>query len=119
MKFEKFVRQVEFDKTNKSFINFSVGDTISVSIKVEDLNRSKIQNFDGIVIAKRNKGFYSSFILRKISYGISVERVFHYNNPNLINIKIKKYGKVRQAKLYYLRNLSGKSFRVKVKYKNN
>ena len=95
--------------------NFSSGDTVEVSVKVKEGKRERIQLYEGIVIAKKNRGINSSFTVRKISYGEGVERVFQTHSPLIDNIKVKRRGDVRRAKLYYLRERSGKSARIKEK----
>lgn len=92
---------------------FRPGDTVVVAVKVKEGSRERIQNFEGVVIARRNRGFNSAFTVRKISYGEGVERTFHLYSQHIDNIKVVRYGKVRRAKLYYLRALSGKKARIK------
>ena len=92
---------------------FRPGDTVVVAVKVKEGNRERIQNFEGVVIACRKRGFNSSFTVRKISYGEGVERTFHLYSQQIDSIKVVRYGKVRRAKLYYLRALSGKKARIK------
>ena len=92
---------------------FRPGDTVVVAVKVKEGNRERIQNFEGVVIARRKRGFNSSFTVRKISYGEGVERTFHLYSQQIDSIKVVRYGKVRRAKLYYLRALSGKKARIK------
>ncbi len=94
---------------------FSPGDTIVVNVNVIDGERKRIQAYEGIVIAKRNRGLNSSFIVRKNSFGESVERTFQLYSPQISSIDMKRRGLVRQAKLYYLRSRSGKSARIKEK----
>ena len=94
--------------------DFKSGDTINVGVKVIEGNKSRIQNFEGIVIAKSSGGgMDKTFTIRKISNGIGVERIFPINSPNIESIKVMKKGKVRRAKLYYLRELKGKASRIK------
>tara|TARA_B100001029_G_scaffold179236_1_gene188075 strand:+ start:1280 stop:1630 length:351 start_codon:yes stop_codon:yes gene_type:complete len=95
--------------------NFSSGDTVEVSVKVKEGKRERIQLYEGIVIAKKNRGINSSFTVRKISYGEGVERVFQLHSKIIAGIKVKRKGNVRRAKLYYLRDRSGKSARIKEK----
>jgi large subunit ribosomal protein L19 len=92
---------------------FRPGDTVVVAVKVKEGNRERIQNFEGVVIACRKRGFNSSFTVRKISYGEGVERTFHLYSQQIDSIKVVRYGKVRRAKLYFLRALSGKKARIK------
>ena len=102
-------------KQLKNMPNFSSGDTVVVSVKVKEGKRERIQAFEGVVISKKNRGINSSFTVRKISYGEGVERVFQTHSPLIDSIKIKRRGDVRRAKLYYLRERSGKSARIKEK----
>jgi large subunit ribosomal protein L19 len=97
----------------KAHPEFRPGDTVVVAVKVKEGNRERIQNFEGVVIARRNRGFNSAFTVRKISYGEGVERTFHLYSQQVDSIKVVRYGKVRRAKLYYLRDLSGKKARIK------
>ena len=102
-------------KQIKDAPKFSSGDTVVVSVKVKEGKRERIQAFEGVVVALKNRGISSSFTVRKISYGEGVERVFQTHSPLIDNIKIKRRGNVRRAKLYYLRERSGKSARIKEK----
>jgi large subunit ribosomal protein L19 len=94
---------------NKQLPHFGPGDTIIVQIKVKEGDRERLQAFEGLVIAKRNRGYNSSFTVRKISHGEGVERVFPVYSPLVDSVEIKRRGKVRRAKLYYMRNLRGKA----------
>tara|TARA_B100000131_G_C18097551_1_gene604630 strand:- start:807 stop:1151 length:345 start_codon:yes stop_codon:yes gene_type:complete len=97
-------------------VDFKAGDTISVGVKVTEGNRSRVQLFDGVVIAKSaGSGTSKTFTVRKISNGVGVERIFPYHSPIIDSIKVLKKGKVRRAKLYYLRNLKGKAARIKTR----
>jgi len=100
---------------NKKMPSFAPGDTIVVSVNVVEGTRKRTQAFEGVVIAKRNRGLNSSFIVRKISSGEGVERTFQLYSPLIANIEVKRRGDVRRAKLYYLRDRSGKSARIKEK----
>ena len=95
--------------------NFSSGDTVVVSVRVKEGKRERVQAFEGVVISKKNRGISSSFTVRKISYGEGVERVFQTHSPLIESVKVKRFGDVRRAKLYYLRDRSGKSARIKEK----
>ena len=96
--------------------NFRSGDTINVGVKVIEGTKSRVQNFEGVVIAKSSGGgLDKTFTVRKISNGVGVERIFPLNSPNIESIKVLKKGKVRRAKLYYLRDLKGKAARIKEK----
>ena len=100
---------------NKTIPNFAPGDTVVVQVKVKEGNRERLQAYEGVVIAKRNRGLNSSFIVRKISSGEGVERTFQTYSPLVASIELKRRGDVRRAKLYYLRERSGKSARIKEK----
>jgi large subunit ribosomal protein L19 len=109
------VEQIEQEQLKKDIPDFSPGDTVVVQVKVKEGNRERLQAFEGVVIAKRNRGLNSAFTVRKISHGEGVERVFQTHSPSIGSIKVKRRGDVRRAKLYYLRELSGKSARIKEK----
>ena len=96
----------------KTIPDFSPGDTVKVSVKVVEGSRERLQAYEGVVIARRNAGFNSSFTVRKISYGEGVERVFPLYSPNVAEIEVVRRGDVRRAKLYYLRDRRGKSARI-------
>ena len=102
-------------KQIKNIPSFSSVDTVVVSVKVKEGKRERIQAFEGVVVAIKNRGISSSFTVRKISYGEGVERVFQTHSPLIDSIKVKRRGDVRRAKLYYLRERSGKSARIKEK----
>ncbi|MDD5579373.1 MAG: 50S ribosomal protein L19 [Methylobacter sp.] len=99
----------------KQIPDFNTGDTVVVQVKVKEGERERIQAFEGIVIAKRNRGLNSAFTVRKISHGTGVERVFQTHSPIISEINVKRRGDVRRAKLYYLRDLAGKAARIKEK----
>ena len=99
----------------KQIPEFNSGDTVVVQVKVKEGERERIQAFEGIVIAKRNRGLNSAFTVRKISHGTGVERVFQTHSPMISEITVKRRGDVRRAKLYYLRDLTGKAARIKEK----
>jgi len=105
----------EIKRLNKNILDFSPGDTVIVNVKVVEGERSRIQAYEGVVIAKRNRGLNSAFTVRKISSGEGVERTFQTYSPLIDGIEIKRRGDVRRAKLYYLRDRSGKSARIKEK----
>ena len=111
------IEQLESEMITKEIPDFSPGDSVVVQVKVKEGERERLQAFEGIVIAKRNRGLNSSFTVRKISYGIGAERVFQTHSPLVHAIKVKRQGKVRRAKLYYLRELTGKVARIKEKIK--
>jgi large subunit ribosomal protein L19 len=105
----------EIERLGKSVPDFAPGDTVIVSVNVVEGERKRVQAFEGVVIAKRNRGLNSSFIVRKISSGEGVERTFQTYSPLIASIELKRRGSVRRAKLYYLRERSGKSARIKEK----
>lgn len=111
----KMIEQEEIARLNKSIPDFAPGDTVIVGVNVVEGNRKRVQAYEGVVIAKRNKGLNSSFIVRKISSGEGVERTFQTYSPLIASIEVKRRGDVRRAKLYYLRERSGKSARIKEK----
>ena len=102
-------------RADKSLPEFAPGDTLKVNVKVIEGSRERIQAFEGICIALKNNGLHSSFTVRKLSYGEGVERVFQLHSKIIAGIKVKRKGSVRRAKLYYLRERSGKSARIKEK----
>ena len=109
------IEQLESEQLNQNIPDFGPGDTIVVQVKVKEGQRERLQAFEGVVIAKKNRGLNSSFTVRKISYGEGVERVFQTHSPGIAEIKIKRRGDIRRAKLYYMRELSGKAARIKEK----
>ena len=111
----KIIEAIEQEQMNKDFPEFSPGDTVIVQVKVREGTRERLQAFEGVVIAKRNRGLNSSFTVRKISHGEGVERVFQTYSPTVDSIKVKRRSDVRRAKLYYLRVRTGKAARIKEK----
>jgi len=109
------LEQEEIARLDKTVPAFAPGDTVIVQVKVKEGNRERLQAYEGVVIAKRNRGLNSSFIVRKISAGEGVERTFQTYSPLVASIEVKRRGDVRRAKLYYLRERSGKSARIKEK----
>ena len=109
------IEQLEAEQMTRELPEFSPGDTVTVQVKVKDGERERLQAFEGVVIAKRNRGLNSSFTVRKISYGEGVERVFQTYSQAIADIVVKRRGEVRQAKLYYMRELRGKAARIKEK----
>lgn len=103
----------------KALPEFAPGDTVSVQVKVREGERVRLQSYEGIVIAKRNRGLNSSFTVRKISHGVGVERVFQSYSPLIDSVEVKRRGDVRRAKLYYMRKLSGKAARIREKLSAN
>ena len=107
------IEAIENEQMTKDVPEFSPGDTVVVQVKVKEGNRERLQAFEGVVIAKRNRGLNSSFTVRKISHGEGVERVFQTYSPVVSEINVKRRGDVRRAKLYYLRGRTGKAARIK------
>ncbi len=111
----KIIDALEKEQINTEIPDFSAGDTVIVQVRVKEGSRERLQAFEGIVIAKRNRGLNSSFTVRKISHGEGVERVFQTHSPVVSQIQVKRRGDVRRAKLYYLRGRTGKAARIKEK----
>jgi len=109
------IEELEREQMGKELPAFAPGDTVVVQVKVKEGNRERLQAFEGVVIARRNRGLNSSFTVRKISHGEGVERVFQTYSPTLDSVQVKRRGDVRRAKLYYLRGLTGKAARIKEK----
>jgi len=109
------IEQEEIARLNKKVPEFAPGDTVVVNVNVVEGNRKRVQAYEGVVIAKRNRGLNSSFIVRKVSSGEGVERTFQLYSPLIAGIEVKRRGDVRRAKLYYLRERSGKSARIREK----
>ena len=109
------LEQEEIKRLGKKIPDFSPGDTVVVNVNVVEGERKRVQAFEGVVIGKRNRGLNSSFIVRKISSGEGVERTFQSHSPLIASIEVKRKGDVRRAKLYYLRERSGKSARIREK----
>ncbi|SDM07300.1 LSU ribosomal protein L19P [Modicisalibacter muralis] len=111
----KVIQALEAEQMEKAVPAFAPGDTVVVQVKVVEGTRERLQAFEGVVIGKRNRGLNSAFTVRKISHGVGVERTFQTYSPQVAAIDVKRRGDVRQAKLYYLRERSGKSARIKEK----
>ena len=111
----KIVQEIERSRMSRPVPDFNPGDTVVVQVKVVEGDRERMQAYEGVVIAKSNRGLNSSFTVRKISHGEGVERVFQTFSPAISDITIKRRGSVRRAKLYYLRDLSGKAARIEEK----
>ena len=109
------IAQLEAEQLKQDIPEFSSGDTVVVQVRVKEGERERLQAFEGVVIGKRNRGLNSSFTVRKISNGEGVERVFQTHSPMISGIQVKRRGKVRRAKLYYLRGRTGKAARIKEK----
>ncbi|NQX89900.1 MAG: 50S ribosomal protein L19 [Halioglobus sp.] len=113
MNTNKVISQLEEEQMGKELPEFGPGDTVVVQVKVKEGARERLQAFEGVCIGKRNRGLNSAFTVRKVSHGIGVERTFQTYSPLVDSIKVKRRGDVRQAKLYYLRELSGRAARIK------
>ncbi|MEQ8289224.1 MAG: 50S ribosomal protein L19 [Gammaproteobacteria bacterium] len=111
------IEQLESEQMTKEVPEFNPGDTVVVQVKVKEGQRERLQAFEGVVIAVKNRGLNSSFTVRKISYGEGVERVFQTYSPSVAEIQVKRRGDVRRAKLYYMRDRRGKAARIKEKIK--
>jgi len=109
------IDQLEAEQMTREIPEFAAGDTITVQVRVKEGERVRLQAFEGVVIAKRNRGLNSAFTVRKISYGEGVERVFQTYSPSIAEIQVKRRGDVHQAKLYHMRQLRGKAARIKEK----
>jgi large subunit ribosomal protein L19 len=109
------IDEINKEQTEREIPDFAAGDTITVNLWVREGDRQRVQAFEGVCIAKRNRGVNSAFTVRKVSHGTGVERVFQTYSPLIESIKVKRKGKVRRAKLFYLRNLEGKAARIKEK----
>ena len=109
------IEALDKEQIKREVPDFNPGDTVVVQVKVKEGTRERLQAFEGVVIARRNRGINSAFTVRKISHGEGVERVFQTHSPLIDSIQIKRRGDVRQAKLYYLRGLQGRAARIKEK----
>jgi len=109
------IEQLEKEQMRAEFPEFGPGDTVVVQVKVREGERERLQAFEGVCIAKRNRGLNSAFTVRKISHGEGVERVFQTHSPMVDSVTVKRRGAVRRAKLYYLRELKGRAARIKEK----
>ncbi|SHN15945.1 MULTISPECIES: 50S ribosomal protein L19 [Gracilibacillus] len=110
---QQLIEEITKDQLKTDLPEFRAGDTVKVHVKVVEGNRERIQVFEGVVIKRQNGGISETFTVRKISYGVGVERTFPVHSPRLAKIEVTRRGKVRRAKLYYLRNLRGKAARIK------
>lgn len=115
MRRNKVIETLENEQLKAEVPQFGAGDTVVVQVKVREGNRERLQAFEGVVIGRRNRGLNSSFTVRKISHGVGVERTFQLHSPLIADIQVKRRGDVRQAKLYYLRERSGRSARIREK----
>lgn len=109
----KLIQEITKEQLRTDLPDFRPGDTVRVHVKVVEGTRERIQIFEGVVIKRRGSGISETFTVRKISYGVGVERTFPLHSPKIDKIEVKRRGKVRRAKLYYLRNLRGKAARIK------
>lgn len=109
----ELIRAIESEQVRNDLPNFSVGDTVRVHVKVKEGNRERIQVFEGTVLKRQNGGIRETFTVRRISYGVGVERTFPVNSPIVEKVEVTRRGKVRRAKLFYLRNRVGKAAKVK------
>jgi len=109
------IDEINNEQLNNDIPDFGPGDTVVVQVKIKEGNRERLQAYEGVVIAKRNRGLHSAFTVRKISYGEGVERVFQTHSPMIGSVTVKRRGAVRRAKLYYLRELTGRAARIKEK----
>jgi len=111
----KLIAELDAEQMKKEIPDFAPGDTVLIQVKVVEGDRERLQSYEGVVIAIRNRGLNSAFTVRKISHGVGVERTFQTYSPMVDSITLKRRGDVRKAKLYYLRELSGKAARIKEK----
>ena len=111
----KIIQQIEKDQMKKELPEFGPGDSVVVQVKIKEGDRERLQAYEGVVIGKRSRGLNSSFTVRKISHGVGVERTFQTYSPTVDSVKLKRRGDVRQAKLYYLRELAGRAARISEK----
>ena len=111
----KIIQQLEQEQLRTDIPAFAPGDTVRGQVRVKEGGKERLQAFEGVVIAKRNRGLHSAFTVRKISNGEGVERVFQTHSPLIASVELKRRGDVRRAKLYYLRNLTGKKARIREK----
>jgi len=109
------IKQIEQENMKEKVPQFNVGDTVRVSVKVVEGNKERLQAYEGIVIARKHDGVGESFTVRRLSYGVGVERVFPLHSPRVANVEVVKEGRVRRAKLYYMRGRTGKAAKVKEK----
>ena len=115
----KIIEQLDAEQMTREIPDFSPGDTVIVQVKVKEGQRERLQAFEGVVIAKKNRGLNSAFTVRKMSHGEGVERVFQTYSHAIADIEVKRRGDVRRAKLYYMRERTGKAARIKEKIKSN
>ncbi len=109
------IDQIEKEQLRNDIASFNIGDTVRVMVKVKEGDKERIQAYEGVVIAKKGAGIRETFTVRRVSFGIGVERTFPMNSPRIEKVIVVRHGKVRRAKIYYIRNLSGKAAKVKEK----
>ena len=109
------IKELEQEQIRSDMPDFGPGDTVAVQVRVREGQRERLQTYEGVVIAKKNRGLNSSFTVRKVSYGEGIERVFQTHSPLIASVAVKRRGAVRRAKLYYLRERSGRSARIREK----
>lgn len=109
------LQQIEQEQLKKDLPEFAPGDTVEVQVRIKEGDKERLQAFEGVVVGRTNRGLHSSFRVRKISYGEGVERVFPLHSPMVARVTVKRRGNVRRAKLYYLRDLSGRAARIREK----
>ena len=107
------IDQIEKEQLRNDIAPFNIGDTVKVSVKVKEGEKERVQAYEGVVIAKKGSGIRETFTVRRVSFGIGVERTFPMNSPRIEKVVVTRKGKVRRAKIYYIRNLSGKAAKVK------
>ncbi|MFT5276369.1 MAG: large subunit ribosomal protein L19 [Saprospiraceae bacterium] len=115
MEMTTIIDEINNEQMNNDIPDFGPGDTVVVQVKIKEGTRERLQAYEGVVIARRNRGLHSAFTVRKISYGEGVERVFQTHSPMIDSVTVKRRGAVRRAKLYYLRQLTGRAARIKEK----
>ena len=107
------IDQIERENMKENLPEFSIGDTVKVNVKIKEGDKERIQAFEGVVIARKNGGIRETFTVRKISYGVGVEKTYPIHSPKIASIEVTRKGKPKRAKLYYVRNLTGKAAKVK------
>ncbi len=107
------IDQIEKEQLRNDITPFNIGDTVKVAVKIKEGDKERIQNYEGLVIAKKGTGIRETFTVRRVSFGIGVERTFPMNSPRIASVTVTRKGKTRRAKIYYIRDLSGKAAKVK------
>ncbi|MCR3759340.1 50S ribosomal protein L19 [Clostridium felsineum] len=107
------IREIEAEQIRKDLPNFNVGDTVKIEVRIKEGEKERLQAFEGTVIKRQNGGLRETFTMRRVAYGVGVERTFPLNSPSIASLKVVRRGKVRRAKLYYLRDRVGKAAKVK------